>query len=151
QAGDRDGSDLGDGGELVLRQAGLALEPREDDALGARRFVIARLLVHDGAHLPRDVVEQDQKIVFEIGSHRPAPKLRRRPVTRAIPSQVLSQLNACALARPSQSRRDAAPRWRAITYMKQMNVAAPVGPWQATSSRQKNVRGSGPSWGGAQY
>ena len=43
------------------------------------------------------------------------------------------------------------PLFGIMLYMKQANVAALVGPWQATSSRQKNLRASRLSWGGAQY
>ena len=39
QAGDRDRSDPGNDGELVLGHAWLALQPRQDDALGPRRPV----------------------------------------------------------------------------------------------------------------
>jgi hypothetical protein len=37
--------------------------------------VFTRHLVGDGAHLTCDIIEQDQKIVFEIGVHRPPQKV----------------------------------------------------------------------------
>ena len=41
----------------------------------ARVDPCSRFLVGDGAHLTGDVIEQNEKIVFEIGVHRPAPKV----------------------------------------------------------------------------
>jgi hypothetical protein len=46
--------------------------------------VFARFLVGDGAHLTCDVIEQNQKIVFEIGVHRPALKVCRQVITRRL-------------------------------------------------------------------
>jgi hypothetical protein len=46
--------------------------------------VLARFLVGDGAHLTCDVIEQNKKIVFEIGVHRPALKVCRQVTTRRL-------------------------------------------------------------------
>ena len=63
----------------------MVLQTRQDDPLGPRHPVHARYLVGIGAHVARDVIEQDQEIVFEIGAHCPKNSIvvTRDPAGRA--------------------------------------------------------------------
>src|SRR5262249_5200217 len=67
---DGDRLDLDDRCQLVLSEAGLTLEVREDHPLGTGHAARPRALVRARAHGARDVVKQKQEVLIESGLHR---------------------------------------------------------------------------------
>ena len=86
QAGDGDRLDLQQFGQLLLGDAGLALEPDQDAPLGAGHVVRAGALVRVNPQQTGDVVQQEEQIALEFvqGSGRPSERSLRVTISRVM-------------------------------------------------------------------
>ena len=66
---DRNGFHFDEPGQFVLGHAGAKVEIDENDPLSARHAIGGGALIRAHAHMPRHIVQQEQKVGFTRGGH----------------------------------------------------------------------------------